>query len=151
MKAVRSATAAIIFLALIITAGCSDEILSPAGRPGEKKVNSKTNPESSEDIQRFHSNISLKPNDVFIYSYENTGYYKFNSISILNCGNTKGSLEISGYYDDQAIMLGCNSNGFEAYAINIVNTTGETVNLDVFLSGTKTRTIKNNPLNKNEF
>lgn len=139
MKTLKTLTAIIIICTLNVIAGCSDDIISPTVQSSVTEKNSFTKNESSDDIERYHSNISLKPHDSYTYTYENTGYYKFNSISILNCGNTKGSLDISGYSDDQAFVLGCNSKGFDAWSITIVNTTRESVNLDVFLSGSKIR------------
>ncbi|HMS33874.1 MAG TPA: hypothetical protein PKC91_07295 [Ignavibacteria bacterium] len=145
MKILKTVMTMVFIITISILAGCGDELISPAGQNTFSEKSSVTKPETSNDIERYHSSISLKPHNSHTYTYENTGYYKFNSISILNCGNTKGSLEISGYSDDQAFILGCNSKGFEALSIIIVNTTNETVDLDVFLTGSKIRTGNSHP------
>ena len=145
MKNLKTVSVILFIITLSIITGCGDESVSPAGQSTFSEKNSVTAQETSKDIERYHSVISLKPHGSYSYSYENTGYYKFNSISILNCGNTKNDLDISGYMDDMAFILGCNSKGFEAGSITIVNTRDETVDLDVFLSGSKIKSGNHYP------
>lgn len=145
MKILKTVMTLVFIITILILAGCSDDLISPPGQNTFSEKSSVTTPETSNDIERYHSNISLKPHTSYSYSYDNTGYYKFNSISILNCGYTKSGIEISGYMDDLAFILGCNSIGFEASSITIVNTTDKTADLDVFLSGSKIRTGHSHP------
>ena len=151
MKTLKSATAIFIIFVLSILTGCSDQLISPVAQSSgsDQKVNIAE--ENTKDVLKYQSKISLKPNESYSYSYENTGFYSFSSISVLNCGDIKSGLDISGYMDDQAIILDCNSTGFYAWSITIVNTTGEAVDLDVTLTGSKKRVIIQNPPVKSEF
>ncbi len=151
MKTLKSATAIMVICVLSILTGCSDQILTPVTQSSGSDLKVNIAEENKSDVLRYQSKISLKPNQSYSYSYESTGFYSFNSISVLNCGDTKSGLDISGYMDDQALTLDCNSTGFYVWSITIVNTTGEAVDLDVTLTGSKKRVIYHNPPVKSEF
>ena len=151
MKTLKSATAIVTICILSILTGCSDQLITPVTQSTVSDLKLNTAEENIKDLLRYKSKISLKPNESYSYSYENTGFYSFKSISILNCGDFKSGLDISGYMDDQAIILNCNSSGFYVWSITIVNTTGEAVDLDVTLTGSKKKVIYNNPPVKSEF
>ena len=151
MKTLKSVKAIAVICVLSFLAGCSDQLISPVTQNtgSDHKINIAE--ENTKDVLRYQSKISLKPNESYSFSYESTGFYSFNSISVLNCGDIKSGLDISGYMDDQAIILDCNSTGFYVWSITIVNTTGEAVDLDVTLTGSKKRVIHHNPPVKSEF
>jgi hypothetical protein len=107
----------------------------------ETDIDGKANTGNIEP-EKFYTKLSLKPNQSHDLNFENTGYYTFNSISILNCGDTKNGIEVSGYGDDLALILGCNSSGFSVNSINIINMSDRKVDLDIFLTGSKTRIKK---------
>jgi len=151
MKTLKSVTAIAVICVLSVLTGCSDQLISPVTQSTGSGHNLNTVEENIKDVLRYQSKISLKPNESYSYSYESTGFYSFNSISVLNCGDFKSGLDISGYMDDQAIILDCNSTGFYVWSITIVNTTGEAVDLDVTLTGSKKRVIHHNPPVKSEF
>ena len=151
MKTLKSVKAIAVICVLSFLAGCSDQLITPATQSAGSDHNVITAEENIKDVLRYQSKISLKPNESYSFSYESTGFYSFNSISVQNCGDFKTGLDISGYMDDQAIILDCNSTGFYAWSITIVNTTGEAVDLDVTLTGSKKRVIHHNPPVKSEF
>ena len=151
MKTLKSVKAIAVICVLSFLAGCSDQLMTPATQSAGSDHNVITAEENIKDVLRYQSKISLKPNESYSFSYESTGFYSFNSISVQNCGDFKTGLDISGYMDDQAIILDCNSTGFYAWSITIVNTTGEAVDLDVTLTGSKKRVIHHNPPVKSEF
>jgi hypothetical protein len=134
MKNLKSVAAAVIFSVLTFIAGCSDQIISPVSQSnGPDKVTSSGEAKTKADV--YHTVISLKPRQVYTFDSQNTIFKSFNSISVLNCGDTKSGIEIFGYSNDAVMVLGCNSKDFYAYSITVENRTSASVDLDVFLTG----------------
>lgn len=134
MKKIKSTVIAVMFMVLTIMTGCSDQIVSPFSQStGPDAVSNASDIKKNPDV--FYSKITLKPRQAHTYSTKNTIFSSFNSISVLNCGDTKSSVEILGYTNDAVMILGCNSKGFIANSITIENKTQNSVELDVFLTG----------------
>lgn len=134
MKKIKSTITAVMFMVLAIMTGCSDQIVSPFSQStGPEAVSNAPGIKKNPDV--FYSKITLKPRQVYTYSTSNTIFSSFNSISVLNCGDTKSSIEILGYINDVVMVLGCNTKGFIANSITVQNKTQKSIELDVFLTG----------------
>ncbi|MBK8552120.1 MAG: hypothetical protein IPL53_14085 [Ignavibacteria bacterium] len=147
MLKIKSTITAVMVMLLSIMTGCSDQIVSPFSQStGPDAVSNAPGIKKNPDV--FYSKITLKPRQAFTYSHKNTVFSSFNSISILNCGDAKSSVEILGYLNDVVMVLGCNSKGFIANSITIENKTQNSVELDVFLTGVQS--LSEEPLIKVE-
>ncbi len=134
MFKIKSTVLAVLLIVLFIMSGCSEDVISPLSENGETGK-AASDADATIDSKKFHSKISLKPRQTVEFHAGNTIFRSFNSISILNCGITKSSLEILGYANDAILLLSCNSNDFFAYSITIENKTRSSIELDVFLGG----------------
>lgn len=128
----------ILITVLTILAGCSEEITSPvtAGKNQDRG-----NPEVQENLSTnvYHSKFTLYPHESYSFGYENTGFYSFNSISVPNCEEIKDGIEVTGYLDDEALLLECSSKGFWVSSIMITNITGNKSEIDIYLTGSKSK------------
>ncbi len=125
--------------AISILAGCSDEITSLVSVSQEQKKAAEPEAEENLSTNSFHSKIILSPGQSGSFSYENTGFYRFNSILIPECNEIKNDIEVTGYLDDLALVLGCSAKEFWVASVTITNISVHKIELDIHLTGSKVR------------
>ncbi|MEO8664761.1 MAG: hypothetical protein ABI462_04625 [Ignavibacteria bacterium] len=136
---------AILMLVLSILAGCSDEITSPVTESGGHETAIKQEAQENLSTNFFHGKVLLKPRQSYSFSYENTGFYRFNAVSVTNCEDIKNDIEVTGYMDDEAITLGCSTKDFWVKSITVTNISGHKTEIDIYLTGTKIRVSEPGP------
>lgn len=135
MKTIKALQITLAILVLTVLVGCRDEIVSspPQGPDNKKELNAEQI--SSNNI--FQAQIKIQPGQVETFNHLNTGFYTFNSISILNCPEKRNILEITGSMDDELLLLECSSKGFSAKSIFIRNKSSNTIEVNLILRGSK--------------
>jgi len=139
MTTLKTFQTVFLIAAISILAGCNDEITSLVSVSQEQKKAAEPESEENLSTNSFHSKIILSPGQSGSFSYENTGFYRFNSILIPECDEIKNDIEVTGYLDDQALVLGCSAKEFWVASVTITNISVHKIELDIHLTGSKVR------------
>ncbi len=137
MKTINKVLLTAMILILTILTGCTENILTPnkeitgTGQKNDRAVH------ETRQVKGHQSKVELKQHEIFTLNYTNTGFYNFDAISVVNNSATQSALEIIGYSDDEAFLLGSNSKGFWVSSITIENKSPGNVSLDVYVTGSK--------------
>jgi len=133
MKTSKLVRAIAVTAILTIFTGCSEDMLTPSDISYTKTENI----ESSVSIPKkiFTQTLKLGPYETYSFDFSNTGFYKFNSIFVTDCAKLHKNYEISGYDDDQAIVLECDSRNINVASITIQNITSQTIEVEIYLTG----------------
>lgn len=127
MKTIKTVTAAMIISILSIITGCSDQITSSSD---QEKIAL-----HSQSLSEFALRLKLSPGEIYVLNNENTSLAEFNELSVLSSVPCFDIIEITAYYEDEAVSLESESRGFQARILMIENLTNTDIELDITLKG----------------
>ncbi|MDZ4711390.1 MAG: hypothetical protein SGI89_03585 [bacterium] len=116
-------------------AGCGEQIVS-GNNSGTESVTG-IDPGDKLSVPVFYTQLKLIPGQIFIFNSTNTGLIEMNEISFMNSLTHNSDIAITAYYEDEAISLDGNSEGFRAKIIMIENLRLNDITLDVLLKGVR--------------
>lgn len=127
MKTIKTVTTAMFISILSIITGCGDQITSSSNQ--EKSA------QPVQSLSEFALRIKLSPGEIFVLNNENTNLMEFNELSVLSSVPCNDIIEITAYYEDEAVSLESDSRGFHARILMIENLTVTDIDLDITLKG----------------
>lgn len=146
MNAIRMFHIALVITVLSVLTGCSDQITSSGNTESVSSASHGVTSASTvhRDKPVFKSQIRLKPNRSYTFRYENSGFATINYIKVdylndITDSQTDkcSSFQITGKNNFEKNQLSCESKGFNANEISILNLTDKFLDLEVTLDGIK--------------
>lgn len=139
MKTFKTLQIAVTITVISLFIGCSDSFITQ----NESELNTTQTASSSESKSKNQVSMKIKldSHDSYSFDQSNTGFSTFNSIYIPNCMSLSTNYEITGYGDDFAISLDCDSKDFSVWSITVYNNSHSPIETDVYLTGSTDKTI----------
>lgn len=137
MKTLKTFQIAVTITIVSLFIGCSDSFITQ----NERELNSNQSASSSEFKSKNQVSMKVKLDSYGSYSFDqsNTGFYTFSSIYIPDCMRLSSNYEITGYGDDFAVSLDCDSKDFSVWSITVYNNSNSQVETDIILTGSTTK------------
>lgn len=146
MNAIRMFQIALVITVLSLMTGCSDQITSSGN--SESVTSASHGVMSASTVNRdkpvFKTQIRIKPNRSYTFRHDNTGFTTLSYIKVEYLNDITDSksdkcsnFQITGKNNFEKNQLSCESKGFNANEISILNLTNKFLDLEVTLDGVK--------------